>query len=41
MQKINEKDRDRRVQHLLRKKRSQDEDGEVQDLAVMERIKRV
>ena len=30
----------RRVQHLQQKKRSRDEDGEVQDLAVLERIKR-
>ena len=36
----NKKDQERRVQRLLQKKRSRDEDGEVQDLAVLKRIKR-
>ena len=36
----NEKDRERIAQRLLQKKRSWDEDGEVQDLAVLKRIKR-
>ena len=34
LKKRDEKDRERRVQHL-QKKRSQDEDSEVQDLAVL------
>ena len=34
------KDRERKAQRLLQKKRSWDEEGEVQDLAVLKRIKR-
>ena len=36
----NEKDRERRAQWLLQKKRSWDKDGEVKDLAVLKQIKR-
>ena len=36
----NEKDQERRAQRLLQKKTLQDEDGEVQDLAVLKRSKR-
>ena len=38
LKKRNEKE-ERRAQRLLQKKMSQDEDGEVQDLAVLKRIK--
>ena len=35
----NDKDRERRAKWLLQKKRSRDEDGEVQDLAVLNESK--
>ena len=34
-QRRNEEDRERRAQQLMQKKRSRDEDGDVQDLAVV------
>ena len=37
LRKRNEKDRERRAQRLLQKKMSQDEDGVVQDLAILKR----